>query len=301
MTSNSSGVAVTIIIPAYNEEANIARLVEQILGEPWNDHLILGRLIIVDDCSIDGTKSIAEQLAREHECIDVIRHAQRWGKNASIRDGLAACTSQIVAILDADISLKRGCLSKTVELLRENESLAATSCVNEPLPARTWAERASRFQALLLTEASRLGHGSLLRVYALKMAAIRGLVLPDTTHDDLYIPRWLRNHGFRYAVHPHAVVYMRSAAGLRDFAKQTLRAWQAIQALDQVLPHTRRDDYAQGVTARAVIRAIRREPIGFILYVLWRCIVMVTPARWWLPFVDHSRHNTSRSTKNLQL
>ncbi len=307
--------SVTAVIPAYNEDANLARLVRQVLDEPWTDALQLDQLIIVDDCSADATARIARQLAREHDKVRVISHATRRGKNASIRDGFAVCASPMIAILDADIALQRGSLTRTTALLAESRdpTLAATSCINEPLQARTMGERASRFQALLLAETGRVGRGSLLRVYVIKMAAVAALVLPDTTHDDLYIPRWLRNHGYRYRVHPDAVIYTRAAAGLRDFAKQTLRAWQAIDALERVLPavsSVRSPNDGVGTDAvvtaqrhavpwQAVVRSIMREPLGFILYVLWRGIIAATPASLWLPVIDHTRHDTSRSTKNL--
>ncbi len=314
MTYPQEITSVTVVIPAYNEEANLARLARQVLDEPWTDALQLDQLIVVDDCSADATGRIAQQLACEYGKVRVISHATRRGKNASIRDGFVACTSPMIAILDADIALQRGSLTRTTALLaeRSDPSLSAISCINEPLPARALGERASRFQALLLAETSRLGRGSLLRVYVIKMAAIVGLVLPDTTHDDLYIPRWLRQQGYYYLVHPEAIVYTRAASGLRDFAKQTLRAWQAIAALERVLPAISSSrasedrahgkivapDQRQGISGRAVVRAVMREPLGFVLYVLWRGIIAATPATLWLPVVDHTRHDTSRSTKN---
>jgi len=301
-STRSSTLSVTVVIPAYNEEANIERLIQQVLDEPWSDSVVLDKLIVVDDCSDDDTPEIIRLLASKHDHLHIIRHEQRSGKNAGIRDGIAACRSDIIAILDADIGLRRGCVTNTVQLLADNSAFAAASCVNEPLQARTWRERASRFQALILTEGRRLGRASLLRVYAIRTVAIRDLVLPDTTHDDLYIPRWLRNHGYRYAVNPQAIAYTRSATGLRDFAKQTLRAWQALDALERVLPITHPIMVEYGgrlLTLRIIVRAIRREPLGFLLYVLWRGIVTATPTTLWLPTVEHTKHDQSASTKDL--
>jgi len=299
VTLNSNTLSITVVIPAYNEEANIVRLTRQVLAEPWDKTFILDKLLIVDDCSDDGTQEITRQLASEDDRVHVIRHIQRSGKNSCIRDGIAACSSDVITILDADITLGTGCVIRTLGLLVDNPSLMAASCVNEPLPAKTWRERASRFQAQLLAETSRIGGRSLLRVYAIRICAIHDLALPDTTHDDLYIPRWLHNRGYRYKVQPQAIAYMRSATGLRDFAKQTLRAWRAIEALEQVLPTTQVYERGHGVTLRAIGRAVWREPLGFALYALWRVIIVLTPARFWLPVVDHTRHNTSRSTKAL--
>ncbi len=294
--------SVTVVVPAFNEEANIARLAAEVLREPWSSRLELDELIVVDDSSDDATAAIVERLAHDDDRVRLIRHTQRSGKNAGIRDGIAACRSAYVAILDADISLRRGCLVKTVHLLASNPVLAATSCINEPLPARTWRERASRFQALTVAELSRRGYGSLLRVYALRISTLDGLCLPDNSHDDLYIPRWLHNRGYQPVVHVGATAYIRSAVGLRDFAKQTIRTWTALETLERVLPSVMpvpaRPPWDTG---RAVLHAIVREPLGFLLYAAWRSIIALTPATRWVPIIDHSRHDTSTSTKDLGL
>jgi len=295
--------SVTIVIPAYNEEANIARLVQQILDEPWGDTLRLDKLIIVDDYSDDKTGEITEELAHDHESVHVIRHTQRGGKNAGLREGMAACTSDIFVNIDADVGLVRGCLIKTIGLLLDNPGLAASSCINDPLPAGTWRERASRFQAVLIAESRRLGAISLLRLYAIRKRAILDLTLPDAVAEDLYIERWLSNNGQHCAVCKNATVHIRSATGLRDFAKQTLRAWKAIEEIDSILPRTAPPDEAIEpiVTRRALIRAIKREPLGFLMYAVWRVIVTVTPTTLWSPSVTLSNFNTSTSTKSLDL
>jgi glycosyltransferase involved in cell wall biosynthesis len=295
----ANGLTVAVVIPAFNERRNLARLVQQVLAEPWDASLTLDRIVIVDDCSDDGTAEIAETLARQHQVVQVIRHGRRSGKNAGIRDGLAACQSDAIAILDADVYMVPRCLTQTAELLRVDPSLAASSCMSEPLPAQSWYERASRFQALFVAELGRLGHGSLLRVYCLRATAIEGLALPDTTHDDLYIPRWLRRRGCRYAMCHKAVVRVRSSTGLHDFAKQTLRSRHAAKALQQALPDDAAPPTTRPVTARALLRAAVREPLGVLLYVIWLGITLTTPTRWWLPVLDYSRHDQSLSTKDV--
>jgi glycosyltransferase involved in cell wall biosynthesis len=80
VTSNSNTLSVTVVIPAYNEEANIARLARQVLAEPWDATLVLDKLLIVDDCSDDRTREITQRLASEDGRVKVIRHGQRGGK-----------------------------------------------------------------------------------------------------------------------------------------------------------------------------------------------------------------------------
>ena len=142
-TPSADKTSVTVVIPAFNEEIGIARLTLQVLQEPWNETLVLDAVIIVDDCSVDHTQAITEQLVREHERVRVIRHARRGGKNAAMRTGLAACRSDIVAFVDSDVLLAPHCLIRTIQLLVDDPSVVGSSCIIEPLPPRSWRERAS--------------------------------------------------------------------------------------------------------------------------------------------------------------
>jgi glycosyltransferase involved in cell wall biosynthesis len=301
VASSAVKSSVTIVIPAYNEEANIGRLTQQIMDEPWNDALALDEIIIVDDYSGDGTQAIAEGLACEHERVRVIRHTERSGKNAAMRSGLGTCRSDIIAFIDADVLLAPNCLTMACQLLVDEPSLVASSARLQPLPPRSWHERPSRFQGLVVAEIARLGWGSLARVYAIKTWAIKTLMLPDSVYDDLYIVRWLRGCGYRFSVRTDARFYIRAATGLRDFAKQTIRMWQAEEAVRRARPGPSLSRPPRDVVARAIARAIKQEPIGFVLYVAWRLVIMATPSVWWIPVPDHSRYDTSLSTKDLGL
>ena len=90
------GLKVGIVIPAYNEELNIGKTLEQI---PTNisDKL---NVIVVDDGSVDKTSEIAS-----HYDISLIKHSQNRGYGAAVRTGLNHCKNkkfEIVIILDAD-------------------------------------------------------------------------------------------------------------------------------------------------------------------------------------------------------
>lgn len=89
---------VSVVIPCYNERGTIASVVHAVRASPVE----LLEVIIVDDCSTDGTAElIEEQLANDVD--RVIRHTRNQGKGASLRTGLKAVTGDIVVIQDADL------------------------------------------------------------------------------------------------------------------------------------------------------------------------------------------------------
>jgi glycosyltransferase involved in cell wall biosynthesis len=96
-TANSREV-LTVIIPAFNEESTLARVVSAVLRLEQ-----LQEVIIVDDCSTDGTRQAAEALAASHVKVRVLRHDTNRGKTAALRTGIAASRGEIVIVQDADL------------------------------------------------------------------------------------------------------------------------------------------------------------------------------------------------------
>ena len=93
--------SLSVVIPCFNEEATIATVVARVRDA---DTLGLKReLVIVDDCSTDGTLAVIEELAAKHDDIKLCRHHVNQGKGAALRTGFAEASGDIVLIQDADL------------------------------------------------------------------------------------------------------------------------------------------------------------------------------------------------------
>lgn len=106
---------VSIVVPIYNEEALLERVLERVVKLPLRMQLVL-----VDDCSKDRTPEI---LARWGERPDTIlrRHERNRGKGMAIRTGLEVATGDVVLVQDADLEYDPAELPALVEPIARGE------------------------------------------------------------------------------------------------------------------------------------------------------------------------------------
>src|SRR5437868_12329247 len=88
----------SVVVPVYNEEATLGEVVRKLLSVPC-----LLEIIIVDDCSTDGTRELARQLAEMHAPVRLIQHERNAGKTAALKTGFALTLGEIVIVQDADL------------------------------------------------------------------------------------------------------------------------------------------------------------------------------------------------------
>jgi glycosyltransferase involved in cell wall biosynthesis len=93
---------VSILIPVYNERTVAERSLRMVMNAPLPDG-VDRELIIVDDCSTDGTFDILQRLAAEDSRIHLFRHAKNQGKGASVRDAIQHATGDFCLVQDADL------------------------------------------------------------------------------------------------------------------------------------------------------------------------------------------------------
>jgi len=87
----------SVVIPAYNEASTIERLVSRVRAVPLEKEII-----VVDDCSDDGTGDKLAEIAPKY-ALRVLSHEQNQGKGAALRTGFAHARGEIVVVQDADL------------------------------------------------------------------------------------------------------------------------------------------------------------------------------------------------------
>ena len=88
----------SVVVPAYNEAKTIASVLEKVLAQPS-----VLEVIVVDDCSSDGTWELLQALASSNSKIRATRHSRNEGKGAALRTGISLTTAPFLIIQDADL------------------------------------------------------------------------------------------------------------------------------------------------------------------------------------------------------
>jgi glycosyltransferase involved in cell wall biosynthesis len=88
----------SIVIPCFNERETIVELIDRVLAVPIDKEVI-----VVDDCSTDGTRQLLEQRLSERRDIVLRLRARNGGKGAAVQEGLKCAHGDVVIIQDADL------------------------------------------------------------------------------------------------------------------------------------------------------------------------------------------------------
>ncbi len=88
----------SVVMPVFNEVATIDKIIELVLKQRP-----VQQLVIVDDCSADGTWEKLQKLAQNEPRIHLIHHERNQGKGAAVRSGFAQATAPYAVVQDADL------------------------------------------------------------------------------------------------------------------------------------------------------------------------------------------------------
>lgn len=112
----------SVILPAYNEERTIRRVLDAVLGVDLSGlpEPVEKEVIVVDDASKDRTAEIAGADPR----VRLVRHERNRGKGAAIRTGLACATGDVVLVQDADMEYSVEDYPALLRLFMESDAQA---------------------------------------------------------------------------------------------------------------------------------------------------------------------------------
>ncbi len=126
--------SISAVITAYNKQITIAKTLYSLLSQPAE----FKEIIVIDDGSTDNSAEIIKEFADKHKNIKYIFQSNQ-GVSRSSNAGLSMVNTNLVALLDGDVSLDENWLSKLIPYF-ENEEIGAVSGLTKTMnPKNLWA------------------------------------------------------------------------------------------------------------------------------------------------------------------
>jgi hyaluronan synthase len=233
---------ITLIVPAYNEGANVRVSLESaVLSDYPADRL---EILAIDDGSTDDTFAHIEAAAAASPGrITAIRQPKNGGKREALREGFARAEGELIVTVDSDSKLEPSALRAIVAPMIENDEIAAVAgrvlVLNREEHLFTRLLSARFFLTFDLARAAQSQFGAVLctpgALSAYRKSAVDGVVeqwssqtflgQPCTIAEDRALTTWLLRAGFRSVYQRTAVVRTIMPTRIRQIARMLVR-WE---------------------------------------------------------------------------
>lgn len=150
--SKRTDYLLSVVIPVYNEEATVARVISRVAALPLNLEIV-----VVDDCSTDGTREVLSLLSGI-ESVKVVLKDVNAGKGAAIRTGFEIATGDFLVIQDADLEYDPRDIPQLIQPLLRGEAdiVYGSRFIGDEVQDESWIHRLGN---AVLTGASNLFSG----------------------------------------------------------------------------------------------------------------------------------------------
>lgn len=211
----------SIGIMAYNEEANIGRLLQALLDQQTPNCVIKEIIVLASGCT-DNTESIVREFSARDPKIKLLVQPRREGKASAINLFLRHVQSDILVLESADTIPEPTTIQRLLEPFADPE-VGMTG--GHPIPIND-ARTVMGFVVHLLWELHHqiaLQHPKLGELTAFRRVFHR--IPYDSAVDEANIEPLIRGQGYRLRYVPEAIVYNRGAETVSDFLKQRRRIY----------------------------------------------------------------------------
>lgn len=127
----------TVIIPTFNEEANIRNIVMAV-DAVFHEYSLNGQILVVDDNSSDATIGIVHELKRQKENVEILIREKDHGLSQSVADGFSHASSDVFIVIDADFSHPPVLIPRMYEEIRKGNDIVIGSRYMEGGGIRKW-------------------------------------------------------------------------------------------------------------------------------------------------------------------
>jgi len=218
-------------IMAYNEEANIGRLLEAVVSQKFKEVTLTEIVVVASGCT-DNTEAVVLEWTKRDARIRLISQDKRMGKASAINDYLPKAQEKILVLCSADLLPEPEAIERLVAPFADPE-VGMTS--SRPVPVND----ASQFMGYAAHMLWGLHHAINMKSFkAGEMIAIRKIFerIPyHTAVDEASMEPVIRGQGYQAKYVPTAIVYNKGPETLADFLRQRRRIYAGHLAVRDTL------------------------------------------------------------------
>ena len=142
---------ISVVIPCFNEINTISEIIQKI-NKALNKYQF--EVLVIDDCSTDGSVELLEKLKLNNKNVRVIFNSKNLGKGASLRKGFDEAKGEIICIQDADLEYDPNDLLPMIDLILNGSAdvvIGSRFRGNGPVRANLFINRVANFIITNLT------------------------------------------------------------------------------------------------------------------------------------------------------
>jgi len=250
-----SGLTVSVGICAYNEEANIGKLLEALLRQE-TAQVGIGELVVVSSACTDRTNEIVRSFQEKHPQIVLIEQAQREGKASAINLFLREAKNDLCVLISADtIPFENAVEFISLPFVDGKVGMAG----GHPVPV----DNPSTFMGFVTHLIWDLAHGVSLETPKLgEFIAFRNIIgeIPiESAVDEARIEAMIKERGYQVRYVPEAYVYNKGPDNVGDFIKQRRRIYAGHLHLKKTTGYEV-SSLSSARVARLVLRGLKLTP-----------------------------------------
>ena len=136
---------ISVVIPCFNEINTISEIIQKI-NKALNKYQF--EVLVIDDCSTDGSVELIEKLKLNNKNVRVIFNSKNLGKGASLRKGFDEAKGEIICIQDADLEYDPNDLLPMIDLILNGSAdvvIGSRFRGNGPVRANLFINRVANF------------------------------------------------------------------------------------------------------------------------------------------------------------
>ncbi len=212
---------ISVLIPAYNEEKNIAKCLKSVISSNYPKNKL--EIIVVDDGSKDDTYKIASKFKRVK--VFKIRHRGKWN---AIKFGLKKCHGKFTLILDADTVIDKNAIKMMLKKMKKDVGAATIvpKIANNKNMLTTFQQIEYMLNSITRKGMNALSLGNMYvwgcgTIYRTKL--LKRMRFKKSLTEDFYLTVEIQKLGYKVVISEKSFGYTRVPENLRDFVRQRIR------------------------------------------------------------------------------